>query len=166
MRGSFAKLGAEFVGNLLDNKVGRALNPFAAGVIENTNPISLFNRDQFGKLANLNMAKISSTGKNYFSGKQLTPTPDGLLWSNADAGRAKMRRIGGGITGGLLAANMLGANPLGATDAANNVAMLGAHGAIGYGMMKMTGKARLAGIGYLAAAGINTFRRGDNIGPM
>jgi len=48
----------------------------------------------------------------------------------------------------------------------NDLAFLAGHTAIGAGMISMGGVPAVAGTAYLGATAINTFRRGNNIGPM
>lgn len=136
-------------------------------------PLELFQAEQRGKLTKfLSDRPVIGTSANpglldsYFAGRNLTMSGGEIGMGGADARLAKIRRRGAYAAGGLMAANTLGLDPFGATSAANNLAMLGAHGAVGHSMWRMGGKGRIAGIGYLAAAGVNTFRSGDNTGPM
>ena len=86
--------------------------------------------------------------------------------TEADPSVGTMRKLGWGAAGGLLASSMVGFDPMGATSMAGSAANLGFHGALGGTMYNLGGKTRMLGMGYLGLAGINLFRKGDQIGPL
>jgi hypothetical protein len=168
MRGTFNKIGHEFVNAFLDNKVGRALNPMPIRSGGPENPLNLFNKDQLLKLANMSPAQMLGGAQSYFRGRTLRHGSEGLGFAGSiNRGKAKVRRVAAGVGGGLLAANLLDIDPFGATGAANTLARLGAHGAAGLGITKMNmPHARLAGTAYMGFTAVNTLRGGNNLGPM
>ena len=133
------------------------------------NPLVLFKKGQQVKLAKMfergatGFRESASEGmRGYFGGKQY----GGNAGLGTSARAATTRKWAAGIGGGLLAANYLGINPLGVTDAATDLASLAGHGILGGAMIKGGGLSKGLGIGYLGLAGLNTFRAGDNRGPM
>jgi hypothetical protein len=158
-----AQFAGRFADAALSTKVGRALNPLPFS------PLQLFNREQGHKLMEMSGKDIGKNFSGYFRGQNMKHTNSGLAFmpGDGDARRQTTRRLAAGLTGGLLGANALGINPMGATSAATSLAWLGAHGAIGTTLMN-TGYAhsKIAGLGYLGATAVNTFRGGDNMGPM
>ena len=107
------------------------------------------------------------TIKNYFQGRNLSPSSDALKWGSADEALGRTRTIAAGGAAGLLAANAFNFDPFGMTSGVNNLAQLGANATIGTTMYGAESKRlKLAGLGYLAATAVNTFRGGDNLGPM
>lgn len=156
-----ANFGRRFVSSFLDNSVGRALNPMPVGSGGVQNPLNLFNKEQASKLAKTSPSGFMQGAKNYFGGDSLMATPGGYAWRGArNSEAASLRQIAGAIAGGYAALSALDMNPL------SGVARLAGHGAIGMGLLGMGGGASVAGMGYLAAAGVNTFRGGNNMGPM
>jgi hypothetical protein len=152
---------------------GETLHGGAIGRTMMPGPLELFAKEQRGKLARFVKDKdlIGKEGApglidSYFAGRNLTMRNGDIGFTAADEVIGKGRRIAAWGAGGLLAANAFMPNAFGVTDAANNLAALGTHGVIGSTMYKMGGAARIAGIGYLGATAVNTFRRGDNTGPM
>lgn len=136
-------------------------------------PLELFAKEQRGKLiSHIKGAPIIGKDRDvglidgYLSGRNLRSVGGNIGFSEADAVLAARRSRAVTLGGGLLAANTLGIDPLGLTGMLNNVAALGVHGTAGHTMYKMGGAARIAGLGYLGIAGINTFRTGDNLGPQ
>lgn len=160
------RYGEEFAETLPRTEVGRVLSP-----------ISLFNKEQYGKLAKLadeqgmtNM--LSEMGSNYFKGKTVSRVGDaGIEYAkeNADVllSRSRTRKVVVGGLAGLAAANAMGINPGGITDKVNNLVSLGGHYTVGRTLMEMGGKSKAAGVGYLGLTAYNTlFNPGDNPGPM
>ena len=130
-------------------------------------PIDLFRGEQFKKLTNFAKQKgFTGMVGEYFKGGWLGETGGGVGFVNSTTELARARKLTAGIGGGLLAANAMGIDPIGATSAASALAMGGAHAVAGTTMMKMGGKTKLAGMAYLGSAAINTFRGGNNLGPM
>lgn len=121
------------------------------------NPLSLFQADQIGKLANMSMKDMHNAAGAYFRGA-------GPMGDNVATGKLRQRVAIG--AGSLMAANAVGVNPMGLTDKANNLAMLGVHMGLGYSAFKLGGAGKLLGLGYMALTAGNTFRGGDNVGPM
>ena len=155
------KYGQKFLQSLNKGSLGK-LNP---------SPLSLFQQDQRGKLANFLSNKVAQSPKDhfksYFQGRNLVEASDGLAWGGAaDAGLATARKVGWGAAAGIAGASAVGIDPFGVTSGAKNVASLGMHGAVGMGLYGMGGKSKLAGIAYLGMTAVNTFRKGDNIGAM
>jgi len=134
------------------------------------NPLVLFKKEQASKLGKVferGLGRFSTNApemmKEYFAGKQYGSTAD----LGAELSRARTRKVTAGIGLGLVTANALGINPLGVTDAATNTAMLGVHSMIGSSMIKYgAGLSKGLGVGYLGLTALNTFRRGENAGPM
>lgn len=152
----------EFGTTFAEGKIGRTVMP---------GPIELFKKEQMKKLQSLvgerGVTEIAQEmGSNYFRGSNVKSIGDSIEYTAENAGVGKLRKGIAGAAFGLAAANALGIEAFGATDQANNLAALGAHATIGSTMYSMGGKAKMAGIGYLAATAINTFRDGDNMGPM
>lgn len=149
-----ARFGERFAQELAGTGLGRVINPFEG-----------YNKEQFGKLARMaGDTSLTNIGKNYFTGRQISTIGEsGIKYTEASARLASQRKLLYGGVLGLAAANALDINPGGLTDKVNNVAALGAHYTIGKGLM---GVNKLAGIGYLGMTAINTFRPGDQIGPM
>lgn len=155
-----AQFGEDFLGSVAKTELGKVINPFEA-----------YNREQFGKYARLVQKEgITGLGKDYFAGKTITSIEDSARYTEASssnlANMALKRKMLYGAAFGLAAANSLDINPGGLTDKATSAAFLGAHYTIGRGLMGMGGKGKIAGIGYLAATALNTFREGDQQGPM
>ena len=151
-------LGAR-IGSALYKGPGRNLMPGG--------PISLFHGEQLTKLTGFAKEKgFTNMVGEYFKGGWLGETAGKVGYVSRDVGVARTRKIAGGVAGGLLAANAAGVDPFGATSAATSLAMGGAHLGIGATMMKMGGRGKLAGMAYLGATAVNTFRRGNNLGPM
>lgn len=156
------KTAYHFGSTLLDSRVGQTLSP---------GPIELFKKEQMKKLQSLVgergvVEMAQEMGSNYFRGSNISMAGDSIEYSAPNASRAAWRKGVAGAAFGLAAANTLDIGAFGATEQANNVAALGANTVIGTTMYGMGGKARVAGIGYLAATAVNTFRGGDNMGPM
>lgn len=156
--------GEEFAEALPRTEVGRVLSP-----------ISLFNREQYGKLAKLADERgvtnlLSDVGRNYFGGKTIARATDtGLEYAQENANvllsRARQRKIVVGGLAGLAAANVMGLNPGGVTDKVNNLVALGGHYTVGRTLMEQGSKK--LGVGYLGLTAYNTlFNPGDNLGPM
>lgn len=163
MRGSVYKLAGEFVNGFLNNKVGRALNPYPHSSGGMTNPLNLFNKDQLNKLAHMSGADISSTMGSYFRGRQF----GGMGEAAGDIGRASIRRNAAMIGGSLVAANMLDIDPFGAVGAVGGLGKVAAHGLAGLSIRHMSFRhAKLAGNAYLALTALNAFRGGDQAGPL
>lgn len=161
---NFRALGSSFMKSFAEGPVGRTAMP---------GPLSLFQAEQRGKLRRfMSETPMLSNGESrgmlnaYFAGANMRATDNGISFGADNARRGKIRRIGAGVGGGILAANALGINPFGVRDAAENLGWLGAHATVGHAMYGMGGGARLAGMAYMGAGAINTFRGGDNLGPM
>jgi len=135
-------------------------------------PLELFQKQNQAKLASFVKGHIVGTSSkpgmldSYFGGRNIT-IEDGVVgYSEARHDLAKIRTRAGYILGGLAGANVMGLDPMGLTSATNNLARMAAHGAIGSSLYGMGGGARVAGMAYLGATALNTFRAGDNLGPM
>lgn len=122
-----------------------------------TNPLSLFQGDQLTKLAKLSGEDIGKGFSAYWHG-------EGALGADPRVARIRQRSIM--AAGSLIGANALNINPFGLTDKVNNMVAFGAHMGLGYAAFKLGGAGKLLGLGYMAMAGANTFRPGDQIGPM
>ncbi|RMG66898.1 MAG: hypothetical protein D6710_11995 [Nitrospirae bacterium] len=160
MIGGIGKFLRELGESIATGPVGSRLMP---------GPLEIFKAEQVKKLqafardrGAINMARA------YFEGRNITMTAAGDLAHTAEnESLRKVRRFTAGAALGIAGADALGINPLNLTEAAKSAAMLGVHGTIGYGMMGMgSGVAKLAGTAYLGSTVLNTFRGGDNIGPM
>jgi len=156
------KFAQEFGATFSKGKVGQTIMP---------GPIELFKKEQMKKLQSMveerSFTEVAQEiGSNYFKGSNVESIKDTIEYTAANAKRGSYRKGIAGAAFGLAAFNTLGIEAFGATDQANNLASLGAHGVIGSTMYKMGGKARMAGVGYLAATAVNTFRDGDNLGPL
>jgi len=155
-----ASFGESFGKSFADTEVGRVVSP-----------LKLFEREQLNKLSKLMdqqgfSSVASDMSKQYFAGRTVKNIGSSIEYTAENAKLATARKVIAGSAAGLLAANALGINPGGITDKLNSAAALGTHYAVGRSLMGMGGAARVAGIGYLGATAINTFRDGDNIGPM
>lgn len=130
-----------------------------AGVTKES-PLNLFDIDQANKAG-------FGTFNTFFKGQSLRIAPDGghsmITTSARTAGR---RKIAGWTAAGLLGANLVGVDPFGATSLATQAGAATFHAAVGGTMYNLGGKTRLAGIGYLAAMGINALRSGNQWGPL
>jgi len=133
------------------------------------NPLGLFTKEQGQKLAHTSPSGFMTATRKYFGGEDLMSivagTDEGLAITYGfngikREGAAAMRQVAGSIAGGYAAASVLGINPL------EGLATLAGHGAIGLGALGMGGRTRLAGMAYLGATAVNTFRSGNNMGPM
>ena len=154
------QLAENFVKTLADTQLGRAINPHPVGGGASNNPLNLFNKEQISKLGNMSLNEVGKNVAFYMKGGDFG-------FGGTSSWYAKRRRAVFGGLAGLGVANALDINPLGLTDMANTLATLGAHGAMGYGIMGSGGRySKAAGVGYLAATALNTFRGGDNVGPM
>lgn len=156
------KYGQKFLQSLNKGYVGQTFNP---------SPLSLFQKDQRGKLANFVSEKVAKNPgdhlKSYFEGRNLVGAGGDLAWgsaTNQSVGLA--RKVGMGAAAGIAGASLLGIDPFGVTSAARAGASAAMHGTIGMGMYRMGGASKIAGLGYLGLTAANTFRRGDNLGPM
>ena len=161
---NLSKFAKGFGESLASGPVGRSFMP---------GPLELFQQEQRGKLTRFlgDKAVVGSSSSpglmdSYFSGRNMTMSKGEIGFSETSERLAKHRKRGAMIGGGLLAANTLGLNPFGATSGANNLATLGMHATVGSTMYGMGGGARMAGMGYMAAGAFNTFRSGNNPGPM
>ena len=161
---SLAKFARRFGSALAEGPVGRTVMP---------GPLELFQAEQKGKLSRfLTKSPVMGSAEkpglidSYFSGRNMVNGKEDFAFGEADAALAKRRTRGAYAIGGLLVANTLGIDPFGATSGVNNLAMLGAHATVGSSLYAMGGKSRVAGMAYLGAAALNTFRSGDNAGPM
>lgn len=123
------------------------------------NPIDLFKAEQRRKLGALISGNPKAAFEGYFQGANFTPR--GISASNTDIAKARARAAYFG--GGLLAANTLGIDPFGITSGITNVVSTAAHAGVGSALFM--GGHRIMGSAYLAATAVNTFRRGDNLGP-
>jgi hypothetical protein len=139
-----------FASALGDTHVGRML---AAG------PLDAFQNEQSKKLLR---EQGWGAAKNYMSGMNF----NGSSWSAIDPGRGRARKTAAGLAGGLLAASALGVNPLGLASAASSLTALGANVTAGHTLYNMGGGFRAAGVGYLGLTAFNTFRGGNQPGPM
>ena len=152
--------GEDFGKSFAETEVGRVVSP-----------LKLFEKEQFNKLAKLMDEQgttnvLGDMSKQYFAGRTVEGVDSVVRYTPVNEGLARSRKVLAGAGAGLLAANALGINPGGVTDKLNDLSMLGAHYTIGRSLMGMGGLKRVAGIGYLGATAINTFRNGENTGPM
>jgi len=156
------KYGQKFLKSLNKGYIGKTFNP---------SPLSLFQQEQKGKLASFMADKVAKSPsdhfKNYFAGRSLVlDSAENVGWGAINEGLGSARKLGWGAAAGVAGASMMGIDPFGITSGAKGAASLGIQGSIGMGLYRMGGMSKLAGIGYLGATAINTFRRGDNWGPM
>lgn len=166
--GVFSKavnLGADFLEEFPKTPIG-----------ETVSPLKLFQREQLGKLSRLmdtngTGSTLGGMARQYFSGQTISRISDSAIEYAPMEAQAAMRianrrKLIAGTAFGLAAANSLDINPGGITDKLTNASMLGVHYGIGRTLMGMGGKTKLAGMAYLGTAALNTFRPGDNLGPM
>jgi len=147
----------------------RALEALAKGPAQRLlpGPISMFKGEQLKKLTGFVKSEGYGTSMGKYLGGQSVKVEGGALkWTMADNAAKMHRRTTFGVGGGLLAAQTLGVDPLGATSAGSTLFRAGGHAAIGSTMMKMGGKTKLAGIGYLGVGAVNLFSSGNQLGPM
>jgi len=134
-------------------------------------PLDAHNMEQYRKLGQLIGSKesnvaFSDIAYNYFQGRNIKNVGQAIEYTDPNRALSRNRKMLYGTAFGLAAANALDINPGGVTDKATSLGMLGGHYYAGKTLMAMGGKAKIAGLGYLGAAAINTFREGDNLGPM
>lgn len=155
------KLGEAFYESLQRSAAGKYLNPAHS-------PIDLFNKEQRTKLMHMLGENTGGSVKSYMQGSNIEKAADGSMsWGAADEKLAKARKYTAGAAAGLLTANALGFDPFGATSGVNSLVGLGANIGIGATMYGSAhGGLKTAGLAYLAGTAVNTFRPGDNIGPM
>lgn len=159
--------------NLL-NRLGRAFTETHAGKALMPGPLEMFQEQQRGKLMRFLQNTPVSGADNapglmdgFFGGRNIEFNSNGEIGlSEASDRLAKIRTRGAIAVGSLMAANTLGVNPMGLTSGLNNLAMLGVHATIGSTLYRAGGVGKVAGLAYMGAAAINTFRGGDNAGPM
>jgi hypothetical protein len=152
------KLGEAFFESFHSSIIGQKMLP---------GPLELFTKEQAGKFVRMSEADGMGTIKNYFEGRNLSVGEDALQWGSADEALGKTRKYAAGGAAGLLTANAFGFDPFGATSGVNNLTQLGVNATIGTTMYGADSKKlKLAGLGYLAATVVNTFRDGDNLGPQ
>jgi urease beta subunit len=134
-------------------------------------PLETHSKEQYSKLAKMMgqpgaSSKFADIGYNYFQGRNIKSIGEAIEYTDPNIALANKRKIIAGTAFGLAAANAMDFNPGGITDTATTTAAFGGHYFAGRTLMGMGGRARVAGIGYLAATAVNTLRSGDNLGPM
>jgi hypothetical protein len=154
--------GQDFAQSLVKGPVGKYISP---------GPLELFEKEQRSKLlAFSRQTSAFDMLTNYFAGKNLSINKTDIDFEASSPDMDIRRRLRRGVVGtklGIAGANVLGINPFGVTDQLNNLSWLATHATIGMGLFGMKNPiGKVAGIGYLGATLINTFRSGDNFGPL
>lgn len=154
--------GQDFLESLVKGPVGKHITP---------GPLELFEKEQRSKLlAFSQQTSAFDMLTNYFAGRNLTINKSDIGFETTSPNMDLRKKLRRGIVGtklGIAGASVLGVNPFGATDQLNNLSWLATHTTIGVGLFGMKNPiGKVAGVGYLAATLANTFRPGDNLGPL